>query len=289
MLFNSLLTVLSSAVGAFSAAGQLVQVTNFGDKPTGVGMFVYKPAQPANPSPLIIAMHYCSGTAQAYFTGTQHANLADTHGFIVIYPNAPTAGGCWDVHTNATLTHNAGGDSLGNCLTNVFAPGSAFSGVPYGCFEGPDTWNTQCALGELIMTPQQAMSFAVDRYAGVRPKFQCWHGTADTTLYPQNFWEDIKQWTNVIGAILAQCVGHTVPEQANDVLTWFSLSDLTPGGGAPSSGPTTAPTGVPTSPPSPPAGGTVWGQCGGLDYTGPTVCVTGFSCVAANAYHSQCL
>ena len=193
MFFGSLLTVLSTAAGAFAAAGQLVQVTNFGSNPTGVGMFLYKPAKLASPPPLIIAMHYCSGTAQAYFTGTQYANLADTHGFIVIYPNAPTAGGCWDVHTNATLTHNAGGDSLGIAsmvryaistygvdasrvfatgtssgamMTNVlmgaypdlFQAGSAFSGVPYGCFEGPDAWNTQCALGELIKTPQEWVS-----------------------------------------------------------------------------------------------------------------------------------
>lgn len=193
MFLGSLLTVLSAAAGAFAAAGQLVQVSNFGSNPTNVGMFLYKPAKLASPTPLIIAMHYCSGTAQAYFQGTQYANLADTHGFIVIYPNAPTAGGCWDVHTNATLTHNAGGDSLGIAsmvrfaianygvdatqvfatgtssgamMTNVlmgaypdiFKAGSAFSGVPYGCFEGPDAWNSQCSTGQLIKTPQQWVS-----------------------------------------------------------------------------------------------------------------------------------
>jgi acetylxylan esterase len=34
-------------------------------------------------------------------------------------------------------------------------------------------------------------------YTGTYPKMQVWHGTVDTTLYPQNFWEEIKQWTNV--------------------------------------------------------------------------------------------
>ena len=29
------------------------------------------------------------------------------------YPDAPDSGGCWDVHSDATLTHDAGGDSLG--------------------------------------------------------------------------------------------------------------------------------------------------------------------------------
>lgn len=195
MMFKTALSALSLSIpGVFAAAGQLVEVTNFGANPTDVGMFVYKPAQLASPTPLIIAMHYCTGTAQAYFEGTQYANLADTHGFIVIYPNSPAgSGGCWDVHTNATLTHNAGGDSLGivsqvryaianygidpslvfatgtssgAMMTNVlmgaypdvFAAGSAFSGVPYACFEGPNAWNTQCALGELIQTPQEWVS-----------------------------------------------------------------------------------------------------------------------------------
>lgn len=200
MLLKSVLSALWLAVpGAFAAAGQLQQVTSFGANPTAVGMFVYIPAQLASPPPLIVALHYCQGSAQDYFTGTQYANLADTHGFIVVYPNSPAGtGGCWDVHTNATLTHNAGGDSLGiisqvryaianygvdatrvfatgtssgAMMTNVlmgaypdvFAAGSAFSGVPYGCFEGPDMWNSQCSTGQLIKTPQQWVGISLPR------------------------------------------------------------------------------------------------------------------------------
>ena len=135
-------------------------------------------------------MHYCSGTAEAYFEGTSLASLADTHGYMVVYPQAPRDGTCWDVATNATLTHDGGGDSIalasvaryaianwgvdstrvfatgtssGAMMTSVlmgaypdiFAAGSLYSGVPYGCFEGPYAWNTECALGELIQTPQQ--------------------------------------------------------------------------------------------------------------------------------------
>ncbi|KIJ24592.1 carbohydrate esterase family 1 protein, partial [Sphaerobolus stellatus SS14] len=95
--------------------------------------------------------------------------------------NAPAAGSCWDVITKATLTHNGGGDSLsivsmvlftkfpdvskpggdssrtyisgtssGSMMTNVligvypdvFKGGLAFSSVPFGCFAGPNAWNT---------------------------------------------------------------------------------------------------------------------------------------------------
>ncbi|EMD33932.1 glycoside hydrolase family 10 protein [Gelatoporia subvermispora B] len=33
----------------------------------------------------------------------------------------------------------------------------------------------------------------------------------------------------------------------------------------------------------------VWGQCGGIGWTGPTTCDSGSSCVVSNPYYSQCL
>jgi len=42
----------------------------------------------------------------------------------------------------------------------------------------------------------------------------------------------------------------------------------------------------------PPSGTSVvvaqWGQCGGIGYTGSTVCASGYSCHVSNAYYSQC-
>lgn len=34
---------------------------------------------------------------------------------------------------------------------------------------------------------------------------------------------------------------------------------------------------------------TVWGQCGGVGWTGPTSCVSGATCTYLNAYYSQCV
>jgi acetylxylan esterase len=76
--------------------------------------------------------------------------------------------------------------------------------------------------------------------------------TSDTILYPQNFFEEIKQWTSVFGysstpisnvsesylpkgysnstygprfqAILAQNVGHTVPLYEQQYLQFFGLA-----------------------------------------------------------------
>ncbi|KAJ6496191.1 putative acetyl xylan esterase [Mycena sanguinolenta] len=54
----------------------------------------------------------------------------------------------------------------------------------------------------------------------------------------------------------------------------------------------TTPIGTTTTPPTTsPTGGTAahWGQCGGIGWSGPTVCAAPYTCQAANAYYSQCL
>ena len=94
------------------------------------------------------------------------------------------------MHSTETLTHNAGGDSLGIAsmiryaitnygvdptrvyatgtssgamMTNVLlgaypdliAAGSAWAGVPYSCFAGAGMWNSNCAQGLLSKTAAQ--------------------------------------------------------------------------------------------------------------------------------------
>src|SRR4029079_17860424 len=85
-----------------------------------------------------------------------------------------------------------------------FKAGAAFMGVPFACFATTDgsMWNTQCANGQRIMTPQQwgdLVRGAFPGFSGARPRMQLWHGTTDTTLQFPNFGEEIKQWTNVHG------------------------------------------------------------------------------------------
>ncbi|KAI0794977.1 exo-cellobiohydrolase I precursor [Abortiporus biennis] len=55
-------------------------------------------------------------------------------------------------------------------------------------------------------------------------------------------------------------------------------------------GPTTTPTGPTTTPPSQPTGTgqTQWGQCGGIGWSGPTSCVSPYTCHVLNPYYSQC-
>jgi len=192
----------------------------------------------------------------------------------------------------------ATGASSGGMMTNVllgdypdvFKAGAAFMGVPFFCFrtDDPSMWNNACANGQVSMTAQQwgtLVHNAFPSYTGPRPRMQLWHGTADTTLNFNNFGEEIKQWTNVLGvsqtpvstdtpqsgwtrtrygnnsatapveAISIAGVGHSLPlnGQAAMAIHFFGLDSAPPTTTPP---PTrTTPPPPPTSTPPPPAGG----------------------------------
>ncbi|KAI0481966.1 carbohydrate esterase family 1 protein [Xylariaceae sp. FL0804] len=281
------------ALAGAASAASLQQVTDFGSNPTNTGMYIYVPDNVSASPAIIVAIHYCTGSAQAYYEGSPYAQLADEKGFIVIYPSSPYSGTCWDVSSTSALTHDGGGDSeaisemvtyalntyngnssavfvtgssSGAMMTNVmaatypemFQAGIVYSGVPAGCFVSSsntvDGWNSTCAEGEVDDTQAQ-WAAVVDAmypgYNGSRPKMQIYHGSADTTLYPPNYNETIKEWAGVFGydyaaptdtqvnvpqseyttytygpklvGIYAIGVGHTVPIRGDDDMTFFGL------------------------------------------------------------------
>jgi acetylxylan esterase len=225
------------AIASPAAAASLQEITDFGDNPSGIKMFLYVPDNVAEHPAILVGVHWCHGTAQDFYAGTQYATLADRYGFIVVYPSAISSDGCWDVHSPQSLTHNGGGDSggivsmvkyveqhyngdssrvyvtgisSGAMMTNVllgaypdvFQAGSAYAGVPFGCFAGADSWNTACATGQITMSGQAWGDLVRDAYpafTGARPRMQLWHGSNDEVLYFANFGEEIKQWTDVAG------------------------------------------------------------------------------------------
>jgi acetylxylan esterase len=118
-LFTFAAALLASVTAApLERRAALTQVTNFASSnPTNTKMYIYVPAKLVAKPPVIVAIHFCTGTAEAYYTGSPYAQLADQYGFIVIYPESPYSGTCWDVSSKAALTHNGGGDS--NAIANM--------------------------------------------------------------------------------------------------------------------------------------------------------------------------
>lgn len=245
-------------------AASLVEVTNFGTNPSGLRMYLYVPDSVKPRPAILVAVHMCTASGPAFFSGTEFASLANQYGFIVIYPSATRSGSCFDVSSPQSLTRNGGSDpvgimsmvtyveqhnngdpnrvyvtgaSSGGMMTNVllgdypdvFKAGAAFMGVPFGCFATTNgsMWNSTCSTGNLIKTPQQwgdLVRGAFPGYGGSRPRMQLWHGTADTTLAYANFGEEIKQWTNVLG--VSQTPSFTDSPQSGWTRTRFGAAGI---------------------------------------------------------------
>jgi len=254
--------VSSTLVAPRASAASLQEITNFGSNPTNLRMHLYAPDSLPNNAAVLVAVHYCTGSGPAYYSGTQFASLADRYGYIVIYPSATRSGNCFDVSSPQALTHNGNSDpaaiismvnyvkqnfsvdstrvfvagsSSGAMMTNVllgvypdvFKAGAAFAGVPFGCFATTDgsTWNSNCATGNINKTPQEwgnLVRAAYPSYGGTRPRIQLWHGTADETLNYRNFNEAIEQWTNVFS--LSQTPTYTDTPQSGYTRTRYGSS-----------------------------------------------------------------
>jgi poly(hydroxyalkanoate) depolymerase family esterase len=211
--------VLLAAAPSFAASWQ-TNVQYGGNMPTDF----YVPDNPADPAPVMVALHYCGGTkgnAQGWFKGS-----ADQYGFIIITPQA--GGNCFDATAArggergeivkmvdyAVSQYNgdpsrvyAAGDSSGACMTQallaaypeVFAGGSSLAGVPAGAWTGGNDYAWSA--------PQQTAEQWGDKVRQINPDFmgpwprvQIWHGTGDTNLtYSQTFPAETAQWTNVWG------------------------------------------------------------------------------------------
>jgi MYXO-CTERM domain-containing protein len=114
-----------------------------------------------------------------------------------------------DVNRVYVAGHSSGGmmtNVLLGSYPDVFKAGAAFAGVPFACFAQGSVdslgWNTSCATGKVTKTGTQwgeLVKAAYPGFSGARPRMQLWHGTKDDVIYFQNFKEEIKQWTNVLG------------------------------------------------------------------------------------------
>jgi acetylxylan esterase len=188
-----------------AAAASLTQVTNFGANPSNLNMYVYVPNNVASHPALLVAMHYCQGSASALYNGYFHdyVTAADQYGYIIVFPEATRSGNCFDVYSPQALTRGGGSDpvgivsmvqwveqhnngdssrvyvtgaSSGGMMTNVligdypdvFKAGAAFMGVPFACFATTDgsMWNTACANGQISKTPQQWGDLARGAFPG---------------------------------------------------------------------------------------------------------------------------
>ncbi|KAK0715214.1 PHB depolymerase family esterase [Lasiosphaeris hirsuta] len=180
---------------AQAAQNALTPINDWGENPSKLELQVYAPTKVATKPAIILALHFCGGTGPVYAQTTKYNTLADTKGFVVLYPSSKKDNNCWDVATAKTLTHGGGGDSTGlanmikwaitkydadpvkvfvtgsssGCMMSnvmaatypeLFAAVSCYSGVAAGCLAGspgssPQSADPTCASGKNVKTGAQ--------------------------------------------------------------------------------------------------------------------------------------
>ncbi|MFB4424911.1 PHB depolymerase family esterase [Streptomyces sp. QL37] len=230
--------VSAVAAPAAPAAAGLQQVTGFGSNPGNLQMFAYTPDDVAAGAPLVVALHGCTQSANAYYTNSGWPEYADLWGFDVVFPQTTSANNalsCFGWFDQAESTRGRGeaasvvqmveyakrtygsdgrrvfvtGLSAGGGMTadllaaypDVFAGGSVASGLPAQCATSQAA-ASGCQSGPQRLSPAQWGDKVRDSYPGWTgpwPRVAIWQGTSDYTVRPANATALRDQWTDVWG------------------------------------------------------------------------------------------
>ncbi len=223
--------------GQVGAAGRLIEVPSFGPNPGALRMRVYVPEGLSSLSPLVVVLHGCTQTAEAYAAGAGWLSLADRFGFAVLCPEQTRAnnpnlcfnwfephdiarggGEAASIHAmvvHALRSHDLDparvfvtGLSAGGAMANVmlatypetFAAGALVSGLPYGAAS-----NVQEAMAAMRGAQSHSprvlgdLVRAASESSGPWPRIAIWQGEDDTTVRPAVADELVRQWSNVHG------------------------------------------------------------------------------------------
>ncbi|MFF9061121.1 PHB depolymerase family esterase [Streptomyces sp. NPDC014882] len=233
----ALALALAGPAPAGHAAVGLTRVTDFGDDPGGLGMYVYRPASLAANPAVVIALHGCTQNAQGYADHSGLPLLADRYGFLVVLAETTSSNNpnkCFNwfqatdnrrgrgeaasirqMAAHAVSAYGADprrihvtGLSAGGAMTavmlaaypDVFRAGAVVAGLPYDCTK--DTGPYTCMNPGVDLTPAQWAQRVRDAHpswTGPWPRLAVWHGDRDTTVAPRNADELRDQWTALHG------------------------------------------------------------------------------------------
>jgi poly(hydroxyalkanoate) depolymerase family esterase len=214
---------------------RLHEIVGFGSNPGNARMFTYVPERLARSPALVVALHGCTQSAQVYDRGSGWSTLAETHGFVVVYPEQQRSNnpqGCFSWFLPGDTARDGGealsirqmvddaihkwgidrrrvfvtGLSAGGAMASamlatypdVFSGGAIIAGLPYGCATTVE--EAFAAMLGKRTRPQRALGDRVrvaSPHRGPWPKISVWQGSADPIVRPSNAEDVIRQWAEV--------------------------------------------------------------------------------------------
>jgi len=230
------LSALKAQVGAKLGASRLTPLDDFGSNPGELIGHSYVPQGLQPGAPLVVVLHGCTQTAAGYDAGSGWSELADRHGFALLYPeqrSANMANLCFSWYLTEDSRRGSGepasimamvdamvarhaidadrvfvtGLSAGGAMASIllatyadrFAAGAIIAGLPYRC-----ATDMRQALermrGHGGPNVAELARLIRDASPGTAwPRVAVWHGGADRTVAPSNARMIVDAWRAVHG------------------------------------------------------------------------------------------
>ncbi len=221
----------------FAGNRQWTTLQQFGTNPGNLVGHVYLPASLAADAALVVVLHGCTQTASGYDTGSGWSQMADRHGFALLFPEQQRANNpnlCFNWFNPDDSRRGSGealsiremvaavaaanpidparifvtGLSAGGAMASImlatypeiFAGGAIIAGLPFGCATTiPEAFDRMRGRG--LPTPGELAALVrnASGHDGPWPSLSIWQGSGDTTVNPSNAEAIIAQWRSLHG------------------------------------------------------------------------------------------
>ncbi|MDB5696801.1 MAG: LpqC, poly [Sphingomonas bacterium] len=231
------LQAAGSPLSSGASASALLPLVEFGSNPGALNGWCHVPDRGSD-IPLVVVLHGCTQTAAGYDRGAGWSELAEQHGFALLFPEQQRANNpnlCFNWFVPGDTARDDGealsirqmigamlarhaidsrrifitGLSAGGAMTSVmlatypelFAGGGIIAGLPYGAATSvTQALQRMRGQGHADADTSAALLRAASLHAGPWPTVSVWHGDADTTVAPLNADAIVDQWRTLHGA-----------------------------------------------------------------------------------------